>query len=499
MTDAPRQQAAVFDPPDEGLRKRVVRGAAVTYAAQAIRFLIQIVAVIVMSRLLVPADFGLLAMVTPVYGLALLFQDLGLTQATIQRPQITHAQVTTLFWINVAVSLGLALLLIMLSPAVGWFYGDDRTANLTRGFAAIIVLSAMAAQHLALINRAMRFGYLAVLDTVAYLLGFLGAVLLAVVLRNYWALFASPAIVTFVNVIGAWIGTGFVPSLPRWERDMREILRLGGGITGFNIFTFIARNLDNVLIGHAWGNTALGLYDRAYKLLLFPLQLMHSPLVRVMLPTLARLQHDADRYRIVYLRAVSQLLLVLQPGIVFTIATADTLVPTLLGKPWSGAAPIFVWLGLVALQQPVSVTTNWLFVSQGRSQAYLYWGAFNAATSTAAFFAGLPWGPIGVAAAYSITQVCPRMPVMWWMATRSGPVHLRDLYNVVAPHAAASAASFAAIIVLRHAATTDTIPGLASCLCTSYAVAFLVLALIPSGRMTLRESMSLVSSILRGS
>ena len=88
---------------------------------------------------------------------------------------------------------------------------------------------------------------------------------------------------------------------------------------------------------------------------------------------------------------------------------------------------------------------------------------------------------------------------MWWMATRSGPVHLRDLYKVVTPHAAASAASFAAIIILRHAAIPDTIPGLAACLCTSYAVAFLVLGLIPSGRMTLRESMSLVSSILRGS
>lgn len=488
---------AVFYAPEEGLKDRVVWGAIVTYMAQVIRLIVQIVSVIVMSRLLVPADFGLLAMVTPVYGLALLFQDLGLTQATIQGVRITFAQITALFWINVGIGLALALLLILLAPAVGWFYDDQRAANLTRAFAAMVVISAIAAQHLALINRAMRFRYLAVLDTVAYLTGFLTALFVAISLRTYWALFALPAVTSSLIAIGAWAGTRFVPGWPRREQGVRELLALGGGIAGFNVFTFIARNLDNVLIGHVWGDAALGLYDRAYKLLLFPLQQMHTPAARVMLPTLARLQHDADRYRIVYLRALGQLLLVTQPSVVFTIATADTLVPTLLGRSWSGAAPIFVWLGLAALQQPISVTTNWLFISQGRSRAYLYWGLFNAATSTAAFLAGLPWGPVGVAAAYSVTQVCLRTPVMWWMATRSGPVRLRDLYDTIAPYGAASVASFGAIFALRHAPIVDTIPGLAVCLCISYMAAILALGLTRSGRATIRDSTTLVHSVLR--
>jgi polysaccharide transporter, PST family len=488
---------ADFDPPEESLKNRVVRGAIVTYIAQAIRLIVQIVSVIVMSRLLVPADFGLLAMVTPVYGLALLFQDLGLTQATIQRVRITFAQITALFWINVGIGVALALSLILLAPAVGWFYDDQRAANLTRAFAAMVVISAIAAQHLALINRAMRFRYLAVLDTVAYVTGFLIALFVAIRLRTYWALFALPAITSLLTAIGAWAGTRFVPGLPRREQGVQELLTLGGGIAGFNVFAFIARNLDNVLIGHVWGDAALGLYDRAYKLLLFPLQQMHSPLVRVMLPTLARLQHDPDRYRSVYLRTLAQFLLVIQPAIVFTIATADILVPTLLGKPWSGAAPIFVWLGLAALQQPIAVTMNWLFISQGRSRAYFYWGLFNAATSTAAFLVGLPWGPIGVAAAYSITQVCPRMPVMWWMATRSGPVQLCDVCKTIAPYGAASVASFSAIFALRRAPMVDTTPGLAACLCISYMAAILALGLTRSGRATIRDSTALVQSVLR--
>ena len=139
-----------------------------------------------------------------------------------------------------------------------------------------------------------------------------------------------------------------------------------------------------------------------------------------MLPTLARLRTDDPRYRSAYLQAVNQLLLVTQPGIVFAIATADIFVPILLGNDWRAAAPIFQWLGLAALLQPISVVTNWLFISQGRSKAYASWGAFNAAICAVAFCVGLPWGPIGVAAAYSISQVTVRSPVVLWMATWTG-------------------------------------------------------------------------------
>jgi PST family polysaccharide transporter len=213
-----------------------------------------------------------------------------------------------------------------------------------------------------------------------------------------------------------------------------------------------------------------------------------------MLPTLARLRTDEARYRSVYLGAVNQLLLVTQPGIVFAIATADIFIPILLGEKWRAAAPIFQWMGLAALLQPISATTNWLFISQGQGKPFAWFGAFNAGTSAVAFCAGLPWGPIGVAAAYSISQVLLRSPVMWWMATRTGPVRLRDLYST-AMHALGSAVSFAGIVVVRRAITLDGIPALAFFLCLSYALTGLALTLSPSGRAVLRESLSIATVI----
>jgi polysaccharide transporter, PST family len=186
---------------------------------------------------------------------------------------------------------------------------------------------------------------------------------------------------------------------------------------------------------------------------------------------------------------------VTQPGIAFAIATADLFIPILLGEKWNPTAPIFQWLGVAALLQPISATTNWLFISQGKGQAYARFGAFNAAMSTVAFCVGLPWGPVGVAAAYSISQVLLRSPVMWWMATQTGPVSLRDLYSTATMHALASAVSFVAIVLVRHSTTLEGIPALGFFLCLSYALTVLVLALMPSGRMALWESVSIVTVI----
>ena len=241
----------------------------------------------------------------------------------------------------------------------------------------------------------------------------------------------------------------------------------------------------------------LGLYDRAYRLLLFPLLQINAPLGRVMLPMLARLRTDRPRYRSAYLQAVNQLLLVTQPGIVFSIATADIFVPILLGNDWRAAAPIFQWLGLAALLQPISVVTNWLFISQGRSKDYASWGAFNAAICAVAFCIGLPWGPIGVAAAYSISQVTVRSPVVLWMATldRRRLRLARSLWNRDDPCFGGRRVIFHSIVVARHVITLAGIPALALFLCLSYVTTLLVLALMPSGRTALRDSVSIVTLI----
>jgi PST family polysaccharide transporter len=449
----------------------------------------------VLSRLLQPDDFCLLAMVMPAYGLAVLVQDLGLSQAAVQVRHLTGGQAATLFWVNVGISIGLAAVLAVVAPGLALFYGEPRIAGLTQAFAAIVVLSGLAAQQQALLNRQMRFGFIAAIDSGSYLAGFAAGVLTALAVHNYWALFVSPAVSGVVTLAMSWTGTRWRPGWPWRCRDAAGLLRFGGGLAGFNAFEFFVRSMDNILIGRVWGNAALGVYDRAYKLLLFPLEQVGGPLSRVMLPVLARLADEPARYRHAYLRAVQQMLLISQPGIVFMAATADTLVPAVLGEPWRASAPIFQWLGLAALAQPMTGAIGWLLISQGRTRALMGWGAFSAATCAGAFVAGLPWGPAGVAAAYSITEIVPRLPLYAWLGTSSGPVRLSDLVRTAGPFLAADAAALLAVLAFRHDVAWPAIPELLACLALSYATSVLSLLILPGGRSTLRESMVLLAPL----
>jgi PST family polysaccharide transporter len=489
----------MFDAPQDGLKRRTVSGAIATSAAQAVKLAVQFGSVILLSRLLTPNDFGTFAMVAPIYGLVLMFQDLGLTQATIQRPQITHGQITNLFWINVALSVGLALVLGVLSPFVGYFYQNAQAGDLTLGFSAILIISGLSAQHMALINRQMRFNYLAILDAGSYLAGFAVAFAIAFFAPTVWALFAAPVVSSIVVVLGAWIGVAWRPGLPQRQESVRSMLGYGGGLTGFNLFNFVARNADNVLIGRAWGDLALGLYDRAYKLLLFPLQQVNNPLSKVMMPALSRLQEEPARYRHAYLRTLQQVLLLTVPGVVFLIVSADQLVPLLLGAQWAEAAPIFRWLGVSALVQPMNSTMGWLFMSQGRTGDFMRWGAFSAATCLAAFAAGLPWGALGVAAAYSLSELFVRLPALWWFVTRRGPIALGDLIATALPFLlGAGLACVGTWLLLNHVgAGASTLVSMPAAACVSYALVLLGLMILPAGRRTLGETFKLVAEILR--
>ena len=128
-------------------------------------------------------------------------------------------------------------------------------------------------------------------------------------------------------------------------------MSFGANLTGFNLVNFFARNLDNILIGKYSGAVELGFYDRAYKLLLFPIQNIITPLSRVMIPLLSRIQDDKPRFRDLYLQTLWVLAFVTIPGVAALICTSEQVVAILFGAKWQAVAPIFVWLGLAGLVQ----------------------------------------------------------------------------------------------------------------------------------------------------
>ena len=422
--------------------KVALRGSLVTGVSQAMKIGLQFLSVIVLARLLVPEDFGLVAAVGPVVAFVALFQNLGLQQAIVQRHDISDQQLNRMFWVMAAVGLACTAIVLAVSPLVAWFYGDPRMRDITIAAGVPLLLGSMAGLPLSLLNRHLRFGQLAMIDVANALFGFLAAATGAYYGLGYWSLLLGSAASAAVSLAVAWYWSRWMPGRPDFRID-RDIMSFGANLTGFNLANFFARNLDNILIGKYAGAIELGYYDRAYKLLLFPIQNIIAPLSRVMIPLLSRVQDDKPRFRELYLQTAWLLAFITVPGVAALTCTSEQVVNILFGAKWQAITPIFLWLGLAGVVQSVSNSTGWVFICQGKTKTLFRWGVYGSVTTIAAFIVGLPWGAVGVAAAYAISGYALRIPVLAVLLHRTGPISAYDFLSAQFLFVASSAATWA--------------------------------------------------------
>ena len=410
------------------LKSRTVSSGFVTLASQGIQFALTMGSTMVLARLLMPRDFGLVAMVWTVMGFLRVFKEAGLSTATVQREDITHAQVSNLFWINVAVSGLISLLVAAAAPAVAWFYREPRLLGITLALSITFFLSGSAVQHMALLNRQMRFKVIAMIQVGSVLAGVLVGVGMAWLQYGYWSLVGMSLTTNMVALLMTWASSRWRPQSFAWRSGTRPLVYFGANLTAGNFIYSLARGLDGLLIGRYCGAISVGLYSRAAALLARPLEQSIYPIEAVFMPALSRLQTQPDRYRQTFLQLYEAIALVscLFTGMCFTLAHPLTLV--VLGAKWEKAAPIFAGFTFAALQYPLTTTATWLFTSQGRGRdAFLSYLVISIIVALS-FIGGLPFGPVGVAIAYSVSCLLVQMPVLFWLAGRAGPVKTVDLW-----------------------------------------------------------------------
>ena len=467
----------------DDLKTASVNGVGINVLAQVAKFVLQFGFQVILSRQLAPADFGMVAMVAPVVAFVAMLSDLGLTQATIQRRDLSQPILSFLFWCNCVAGLLVCLASIALAPLAAAFYHDPAITPLMAVSGGLLFLAALGAQHQALLNRNLAFSTLAKIDLISFAIGALCGIAAAMGGLSYWSLLVTQGVTTAVAVLFYWISTGWIPDRPRWEPDGGGALHFGMNLTGFNFFNFFARNLDNVLIGHYLGQYQLGIYDRAYKLLLLPLSQVSTPFAKVSLPLLSKIVHDPAAYRTAYLRLLESIVLITFPAVAFAGCHSRLLVCTVLGEPWSEVAPIFSVLAIGGIFAPIGNSTGWLFMSQDRTREMRNWGIVSALLYIGSFFAGLPWGAIGVATCY-IAVGTVQAPVLWWVATRVGPVSLRALVRSMLPHLVAAATLAGLHLALLRLVAVDIWLAVAL-FAVSYPVYLAVVALFPDGRACL--------------
>lgn len=479
------------------LKERSVRGGAVTMTAQATKFVLRTGSTMILARLLTPQDYGLIAMVIAITGFVELFKDIGLSLATIQKPEINHAQVSTLFWINVAVSIMLALVLAAVAPIISWFYNEPRLTYITIVLAGTFIFSGFAVQHQALLRRQMRFFTLAVIEIGALTVGVITGITLAWHGAGYWALVGYSAATALSNTVLVWIFCEWWPGLPVRRAGVRSMLTFGGHLAGFSIIGYFARNFDNILLGRFYGADVLGLYSRAYSIMMLPISQVREPLNAVAIPALSHIQNETVRYRKYYIKLVTLLAFITMPLMVFLFFCAHQVVRILLGNQWSGAADIFKILCITAFIQPVATTWGLVLVSLGKSKRYFVLGTVNSIIIIISFIIGLPWGAIGVAVAYTIANYVLLVPTLWY-CFRQTPVSIIDFFSAISrPVVASLCMGMAIFSTCFLLANQPDLIVVGACFVIGLLSYLLVWVLIPGGRQIVCEFFSYASLLSR--
>lgn len=472
----------------QGVAGRAIRGGAFTVGSQGAQFIIGLLATMVMARILTPRDYGLIGMVTVVTGFLTIFKDIGLSRATIQRAVLTHDEASSLFWINGGVGVCIAILTASISPVIARFYGEPRLTDITIALACGFLVSGFSVQHQALLRRRMRFGILAANDVFSIVLASIVGISMAVEHMSYWAIVGNQLTFTFSGAILAWVVCRWRPSLPKRATRVREMLAFGGNITGYTVLNYFSRNTDDLLIGRFWGSRELGLYAKAYQLLLLPLNQINLPVGGVAVPTLSRLVDEPERYRAAFLRTLDKIVMITMPLVVFLMVASDWLIAVVLGPQWVSAARIFMWLSIAGFVQPIGYTTGWIYTCENRTKELLHWGVVSSILAVASIAAGVHWGAEGVAKSYGLTSALITTPLNLWLVGRRGPVRTADFYRTCMPFALAAIAAGGAVYLFHHFAhPTHELVALIIGFGITVIVFLAVLSLEKKGRDTLRD------------
>jgi O-antigen/teichoic acid export membrane protein len=392
------------------LRQKAVSGLKWAAFAQFSRLGTQLLAVIVLARLLPPADFGLVAMATVVTGFANLFRDMGSAAAIIQRRDPNPQLLDSLFWLNLVFGFGTALLLWLIAPLVALGFSEPRLKEVLWLLLLIFPLTSIGVVHQALLERASHFRPLAIIESSAAIIGLFGAVLAAQAGWGAFSLVLQNLLAVLITSTGVWLVSKWRPHFNWNTSEILGVLGFGGNLVGFNVFNYLIRNMDNLLIGRFLGSTDLGYYSTAYRLMLWPLQNISSVVGRALFPVFSRLQVDRGRLASAYIRATAATTLITAPMMFGFFVLREPFVMVALGERWLPMAEVLAWLVPVGLLQSVGTTVGSLYLATGRTDVMFKWGVGAGLLVIPAFAIGLHWGITGVAAAYFFVSLLLFLP-----------------------------------------------------------------------------------------
>lgn len=370
-----------------------------TTGGSIFRVLLQIAQLAVLVRLLRPEDYGLMAMVAVVTSLTTLFADMGLSNAYVQRRQVSEAERSSLFWANILLSIALTILVVVCSPVCAMLLGDERLSPLLQLASATLVINALGQQLRKHAEKHLNFRGVVLTEIYAAVAGFLAALSAAWSGWGVYALVVGAIVSALTGSVLAWLtlAQGWRPMARcRWS-NIKGFIGFGSAVVVNDLVNEVNRGIDILLGGRMLTAAALGLYS-VPRQIVFQIQGAVNPIItRVGFPLIAQIQHDQERVRSIYLKTLNMTAATNAPLYIGIAAFSAPLVALVFGRQWGGSVELLSLLALWGYLRATGNPVGSLLLGMGRADLSLKWNLAQLFIVPPLLWVGSKWGVLGLA------------------------------------------------------------------------------------------------------
>lgn len=475
-----------------------IRGGSVTILGSAGTVVVQVASVAILSRLLAPEDFGLLAMVAVFVSLGNLIRDFGMPMAALQAKSLSHQDASNLFWVNVALAGSVGAVFAASTPAIVALFSEPRLMSIVPAMALVIVINGVGAQIQIDLARKMKFNTLVVSDLLSQGLGLLAAVGLAMRGFGYWALVAQAVVMAASSLALRWVASGWLPTRIRGSESSRKLYRTGAEYGLSHILTFLQANVDTLVIGARLGATQLGFYNRGYQLLTAPASRVLDPLTQVVITAMNGAR--AEGRDVVPLMLRVQFVLGALVVWVFAISgsNATAFVSLFLGPGWGETIGVFQILAIGGSVAVFSHVSYWVFILYEQSRQLLRYSLLTKPIAVVLIVAGSAFGIEGVAWGYTVAMIVNWPVNLLWLRRCVNLPSGRFAANGVMVILAGALAAVVSMVSGRYLASQWGSAALVVSIFLGTATMLGTLAVFPRGRSEIASSASLVRLMFPG-
>lgn len=390
------------------LREKTISGAKWSAMATVIIIGLGLVQMTVLARIIDNHQFGLLTVSLVIIALADMLSDFGIANSIIQRKEISHFELTTLYWLNVGLGVVVCVTVFALSGAIASVLHNPDLQPLIQTLSLAFIVTPHGQQFRVLMQKELEFNKIGLIETSSVLAGFT----FTVVAAHFWPLAMTAILGYLVNSAVRTLLFGYFgrkiyrPGLHFSLASVSSNLRFGAWLTADSVINYVNTNLSTLVLARILGASVAGGYNLAYNVAVVPPMKLNPIITRVLFPAFAKIQDDTAKLRVNFYKLLSVVGIINFPALLGLMVVSNNFVPLVFGEKWASIIPVLQLLCVVGLLRSVGNPIGSLLMAKARVDISFKFNVFKTCLFIPAIIVGGQLdGAIGVTLGFLLVQI----------------------------------------------------------------------------------------------